>query len=132
MKADGGIDVSDAYAEGIGAWDKRTILWGYQDFPKGTDENVALDKIMQGTIKEGFIFIPDVGGYTHPLSHQWDDGGNAVTELNRLMDIRKNVLQKFSEKAIPAGAPMATLEEVLVPIYLLHRYQVEAAAKSLG
>jgi hypothetical protein len=27
---------------------------------------------------------------------------------------------------------MATLEEVLVPIYLLHRYQVEAAAKSLG
>ena len=27
---------------------------------------------------------------------------------------------------------MATIEEVLVPLYLHHRYQVEAAASSLG
>jgi hypothetical protein len=132
LKADGTIDVSDAYAKGIGSWDKRAITWGYQDFPKGVDEEVALEKIMQQTLKEGFIFIPDVGGDAHPLSHQWDGGANAVTELNRIMDVRKHVLAGFSEKAIPAGAPMATLEEVLVPAYLLHRYQIEAAAKSLG
>src|SRR6202012_5466606 len=46
--------------------------------------------------------------------------------------IRRHLLDKFSEKAIPKAAPMATLEEVLVPVYLLHRYQVEAAAKSVG
>jgi len=132
LKPGGDIDVSDAYAKGIGSWDKRAILWGYQDFPKGMDEDAALEKIMQETLKEGFLFIPDVGGDAHPLSHQWDGGANAITELNRIMDIRKHVLAGFSEKAIPAGAPMATLEEVLVPAYLLHRYQVEAAAKSLG
>jgi hypothetical protein len=132
LKADGTIDVSDAYAKGIGTWDKRAVIWGYQDFPKGVDEDGALEKIMQQTLKEGFQFIPDVGGDAHPLSHQWDGGANAVIELNRIMDIRKHVLAGFSEKAIPAGAPMATLEEVLVPAYLLHRYEVEAAAKSIG
>jgi hypothetical protein len=48
------------------------------------------------------------------------------------MQVRRHVLDNFSEKAIPAGAPMASLQEVLVPMYLLHRYQIEAAAKSLG
>lgn len=132
LKADGTIDISDAYAKGIGSWDKRSILWAYQDFPKGTDEDAALDKIMDETLKQGHIFIPDVGGYAHPLSHQWDDGVNAVDELNRIMKVRRHVLDGFSEKAIRKGEPMATLEEVLVPMFLLHRYEVEAAAKSLG
>ena len=132
LKSDGTIDVSDAYAKGIGSWDKRAILWGYQDFPKGTDESKALDQIMVETLKQGHIFIPDIGGYVHPESHQWDDGTNAVAQLDKLMKVRRHVLDNFSTNAIPDGAPMATLEEVLVPMYLLHRYQVEAAAKSLG
>ena len=41
-------------------------------------------------------------------------------------------LDNFSEKAIRQDAPMATIEEVLVPMYLIHRYQVEAASKMLG
>ncbi|MBW3130176.1 zinc-dependent metalloprotease [Hymenobacter profundi] len=132
LKSDGTIDVSDAYAKGIGSWDKRAILWGYQDFTKGTDEDKALDQILVETLKQGHIFIPDIGGYVHPESHQWDDGSNAVTQLDKLMKVRRHVLDNFSTNAIPDNAPMATLEEVLVPMYLLHRYQVEAAAKSLG
>lgn len=132
LKADGTIDISNAYAKGIGSWDKRSVMWGYTEFPPGTDEDAALDKIMQETLKQGFLFIPDVGGGAHPLSHQWDDGTNAVDELNRLMTVRRHVLDHFSEKAIRNDAPMSTLEEVLVPMYLLHRYEVEAAAKSLG
>ena len=132
LKADGTIDVSQAYATGIGSWDKRAILWGYQDFPKGTDEPAALHNIMQETLSQGHIFIPDIGGYVHPLANQWDDGENAVTQLTKLLAVRRHVLDTFSSNAIPAGAPLATLEEVLVPMYLLHRYQVEAAAKSLG
>jgi hypothetical protein len=96
------------------------------------DEDAALDKIMKETLKEGFKYIPDVGGMAHPLSNQWDDGVNPIDQLNKLMSIRRRLLDNFSEKAIPEGTPMATLQEVLVPIYLLHRYQVEAAAKSLG
>ena len=68
----------------------------------------------------------------HPQAHLWDAGTNAADELNRLMDIRKHVIENFSEKAIRQDAPMATIEEVLVPMYLMHRYQVEAASKMLG
>lgn len=131
MKADGTIDVSEAYAKGIGGWDKRAILWGYSDFGKA-DEDAALDKIIKETLKEGFKYIPDVGGMAHPLSNQWDDGVNPIDQLDKLMTIRRKLLDNFSEKAIQKDEPMATIEEVLVPIYLLHRYQVEAAAKSLG
>jgi len=132
LKDDGTIDLTDVYARGIGGWDKRAIIWGYSNFPRGTDEDAALDKIMKETLKEGYKYIPDVGGMTHPLSNQWDDGVNPIDQLNKLMLIRRHLLDHFSEKAIPKDAPMATLEEVLVPIYLLHRYQVEAAAKSVG
>jgi len=132
LKADGTIDLSDVYAKGIGTWDKRAIIWGYSDFPKGTDENAALDKIMKETLKQGFKYIPDVGGGAHPMSNQWDDGANPIDQLNKLMAVRKHVLDNFSEKAIRQDAPMATLEEVLVPMYLLHRYQLEATVKSIG
>lgn len=136
MKADGSIDLSDAYAAGIGGWDKRAILYGYQDFPKGTDENTALKDILKETLKDGYLFISDDDarpeGGAHPLAHLWDNGTDAADELNRLMGIRKRLLQNFSENAIRGDAPMATIEEALVPIYLLHRYQVEAASKMLG
>ena len=132
MKADGSIDVSNAYAKGIGSWDKRAIMWGYSDFPKGTNESEALDKIMKETLAQGHIFIPDIGGGVHPMSHQWDDGVNAVDQLSKLTTIRRHILDNFSEKAIRQDAPMATLEEVLVPMYLLHRYQIEAVSNSIG
>jgi len=132
QKADGSIDLSDAYAKGIGSWDKRAIMWGYSVFPTGVDENKGLDQIMNETLTQGFLYIPDIGGYTHPAANQWEDGVNPIDELNRLMKIRRQVLDNFSEKAIVQNAPLATLEEVLVPIYLLHRYEIEAVAKSIG
>src|SRR6202000_731258 len=52
LKPDGTIDISEAYARGIGGWDKRAIMWGYGDFPKGT-ETASLDRIMKETLKEG-------------------------------------------------------------------------------
>lgn len=132
MKPDLTFDVSKAYAKGIGSWDKRAVIWGYSEFPVNANEDAELDKIMKETLKQGYVFIPDIGGHVHPDSHQWDDGEDAVAELNRLMAARRVLLDRFSEKAIVKDAPMATLEEVLVPVYLLHRYEIEAAAKSLG
>src|ERR1700744_2756838 len=136
LNPDGTIDLSHAYTTSIGSWDKRAILYGYQDFPAGTDEDKALKDIMTETLKEGYLFISDddarPAGSAHPQAHLWDAGTNAADELNRLMDLRKHVLANFSEKAIRQDAPMATLEGVLVPMYLMHRYQVEAASKMLG
>ncbi|HWZ13679.1 MAG TPA: zinc-dependent metalloprotease [Mucilaginibacter sp.] len=136
LNNDGTIDISKAYTTEIGGWDKRAILYGYQNFPAGTNEDEALKGIMKETLKEGYLFITDAdsrpAGSAHPLAHLWDNGTNAADELNRLMAIRKHLLDNFSEKAVRQDAPMATIEEVLVPIYLLHRYQVEAASKMLG
>ena len=132
LKADGTLDFSDAYATGVGDWDKRAVIWGYSDFPEGVDEDVELDRIMDETIKMGYQYIPDIGGYTHPASHQWDDGEDPISQLDFLMKVRRMTLDRFSEKAIAEGAPLTTLHEVLVPIYLLHRYQIEAVAKSIG
>jgi Met-zincin len=62
----------------------------------------------------------------------WDSGTNAVDELNRLMQVRAAALKRFGESNISEGAPLATLEDMLVPLYMLHRYQVEAASKLVG
>ncbi len=87
---------------------------------------------MNETLKQGFEYIPDIGGNVHPNSNQWEVGKDPIAQMANIMKVRRKVLDEFSEKAIPQGAPMATLEEVLVPIYLLHRYQVEAVAKFVG
>lgn len=133
---DGALDLSQAYATGIGAWDKRTILYGYQDYPAGQDEDKALAAVLQDNIARGFHYITDEDarppGGAHPLAHLWDSGASAVDELNRLVQVRALALSRFGENNIPPGAPMATLENVLVPVYLLHRYQAEAATKLVG
>ena len=138
---EGAIDVSEAYAHGIGDWDKRAIVWGYQDFPDGTDAEVARAKIMGDTLAMGLHFIADrharagrraSAGPAHPQASLWDNGADPVAELRRLMAVRARVLEQFSDAVIRAGQPMATIEEALVPAYLMHRYQVAAAAAVLG
>jgi len=136
MDKQGNISLENAYDTGIGEWDKVTIAYGYQDFPENTDEAAALDKIIEDYIKEGMIFISDADsrptGGAHPNAHLWDNGASAADELNRLMKIRQKIIADFSLKNIKEGMPKATLEEALVPMYMLHRYQLEAAAKVLG
>ncbi|WP_234733022.1 zinc-dependent metalloprotease [Tellurirhabdus bombi] len=130
------IDLSDAYTKEIGDYDKWSIIWGYQDFPKGANEKQELNKIVQQMHAKGLTFLTDQDarpeGSVHPETHLWDNGSNATEELQRVMQVRKLVMGNFNEKKIPAGTPMATIEEVFVPMYMFHRYQVEGAAKVIG
>jgi hypothetical protein len=134
--ADGTPDLSAAYATGIGEWDKVSIAFGYQDFAPGTNEAAALNKILLDAYGRGLRYLTDQdarpAGSSSSLAHLWDSGANAVDELNRLMQVRGAALKRFGENNIREGAPLATLEDVLVPLYLLHRYQVEAASKLVG
>jgi hypothetical protein len=136
LRPDNTFDLSKAYAKGIGEWDKVAIRWGYSQFAPGADEHAELDRILSTAAQRGLIFITDAdsrpGDSAHPRAHLWDNGPNAVDELDRMMKIRGIALSRFGENNIPAGAPMATLDEVLVPLYFLHRYQTEAASKVLG
>src|SRR5882672_2644943 len=136
LASDGHIDLSNAYAIGIGEWDKVSIAWGYQDFPAGTDESTTLNKILNDAFARGLRFLTDQdarpAGSSSSLAHLWDTGTNPVDELNRLMLVRAAALKRFGENNIREGDPLATIEDALVPIYMFHRYQVEAASKLVG
>ena len=128
------VDLSNAYDHGIGDWDKLAINWGYRQFD--SNEEDQLNKILQDGYKEDIYFISDQDSRplssAHPRSHLWDNGFDAADELNRMLSIRRHILDNFLDNAIKLGEPMSSIEEVLVPMYLLHRYQIEAAAKVLG
>ncbi|MEO0734715.1 MAG: zinc-dependent metalloprotease, partial [Bacteroidota bacterium] len=132
----GEVDFSDAYDIGIGAWDKQTIKYGYQDFPEGEDVAVGLQAILAENESLGLRYISDADarpqGSSQPEAHLWDNGTNPIAELNRLSALRKHALENFSEANIPVGTPLSELEAVYVPVYLMHRYQVEAVSKMIG
>src|SRR5712675_661018 len=136
LGADGAPDLSAAYTTGIGEWDKVSIAFGYQDFAPGTNEGAALNKILLDAYGRGLRYLTDQdarpAGSSSSVAHLWDSGANAVDELNRLMQVRAGALKRFGENNIREGAPLATVEDVLVPLYMLHRYQVEAASKLVG
>jgi hypothetical protein len=132
----GKLSLSDAYDNKIGEWDKAAVAFGYQDFLDGSDEAKSLDEIIQKSLKAGLTFLSDqdarpLGG-AHPYTHLWDNGKSASDELKRVLEIRTIALKNFGERNIKPGAPMAMLEEVLVPMYFFHRYQLEATAKLIG
>jgi len=133
---DGSLDLSNAYATGIGEWDKVSIRYGYDDFAPSTDERSKLNEMINTAAQKGLIFLTDQDarppGSAHPRTHLWDNGTDPVQELEHVFEVRSRALQHFSEQRIPEGAPFATLEEVLVPVYLYHRYQIEAVAKVIG
>lgn len=123
----GAPDLSDAYTAGIGEWDKVAIAYGYARNPAG---------VVEAAHRRGLYFLGDDDARpessAHPQTHLWDNGANAVDELARLMAVRRRALERFGENNIRPGAPLATLEETLVPAFLMHRYQLEAVAKSIA
>ncbi len=130
------IDLSRAYTTGIGEWDKVAIAYGYAQPLPGEDEQALLKEILQGAWSKGLLYITDAdarpAGAAHPLSNLWDNGDDMVRSLYHEMDIREVALNRFGEDVIRRGQPLATMEEALVPLYLRHRYQIEATTKLLG
>jgi hypothetical protein len=129
---DGKLDLSDAYTKSLGAYDKWVIRYGYAQFPPGVNEEAELNRIA----REAPLFITDpesrpVSG-AHPLASVWDVPGEPIAMLRHEMEVRRIALSQFGLRNIGVGTPLANLEEMLVPLYLHHRYQLEAAAKSIG
>ncbi len=138
---DGIPDLSHAYPVHIGLWDKTAIDYGYRQFPARANEKAELNKILAASEagmdgKPGVIYITDEDsrpfGSAQPHAHLWDNGADSADELNRILTIRTAALARFGQNAIRPGMPVAQLEDTLVPLYLLHRYQTEAAIKIIG
>ena len=131
---EGKIDFSNAYATGIGEWDKVTVAYSYQDF--SSNEEQGLQNILDAAFAKGLRFITDQDarpkGSAHAFAHLWDNGKSVDDELNSLLAIRKNAIDKFSADNIKSKEPYSVLEDVFVPLYFLHRYQTEAVSKIIG
>ncbi len=136
LNSKGQIDFSEVYTNEIGAWDKRAIQYGYSDFAPGTNEQVALNNLLEENNKMGLLFIADAdaraAGGLHPYAHLWDNGTDAADALKQMLSVRKVALEHFSADAIATNTPFAKLEDVLVPVYNYHRYQLEADCKLIG
>lgn len=136
LNEDGSPSLQNAYDTGIGEWDKRAVIWGYRDFPDHTDEEEELNDIIMETIDRGLLFLSDEAarpqGGAHPDAHLWDYGTDVVSQLGHILDVREAALNRFGERNIRMGRPMANLQDVLVPVYLFHRYQTEATVKLIG
>ena len=132
----GDLDFSAAYDTGIGEWDKVATMWLYRQYPDGTDEDAAGDALLESARAGGLRFIDDPQGRgvgtAHPHASVWDNGADPVAALTEVMQVRRVALDRFGADVLRTGQPSSGLRAVIVPIYLYHRYQVNAAAKMIG
>jgi hypothetical protein len=132
----GNIDLSNAYVQRIGEYDKLSVNWLYREFPNGTNETQALERIAEQGVVDGLIYMGHTNnnfiGASHQYASVWDNGSNLVDHLKLEIRIREIGLERFGIDAIRTGEPMSTLEFVLLPLYMHHRFQLRAAIQSLG
>lgn len=132
----GNIDLSNAYDAGIGEWDKVAITYGYKQFAENTNEKEALNQLLENASTEGLRFISDsdarAKGGAHAFAHLWDNDKDPVVALNHLLTVRQKAWGKLGQSVVKEGEPLAKIQDVLIPIYFLHRYQVEAVVKLIG
>lgn len=132
----GNIDLSNAYVQRIGEYDKLSVNWLYREFPNGTNETQALERIAEQGVVDGLIYMGHTNnnfiGASHQYASVWDNGSNLVDQLKLEIRIREIGLERFGIDAIRTGEPMSTLEFVLLPLYMHHRFQLRSAIQSLG
>jgi len=133
---DGKLDLGDAYGKGVGAWDMATVAWLYGEPPPGQDPDAAANAQAAKIMASGLRYVQDpdarADDTAQPWASLWDDGADPTAELDRLMKIRRVAIDRFGLNALAAGEPVANLRRRFVPVWLLHRYQMVAAAKVIG
>ncbi len=132
----GKSSLDDAYDEGIGEWDKYVVAYGYQVYPDTKSEQRGLKSLVVDARANGFRYQSDPdsrqSNAANAEGHLWDNGADPVAELSRIGEVRKVAMANFGLKTIKTGATLSSLEETFAPIYLLHRYQLDAVAKLIG
>ena len=131
LDASGAPSLRDAYGVGVGPWDMFMIKWLY-----GAQTDAQGKAVEAQGQAQGLRFVADNDARpvssAQPLGSLWDEGPDPTAELRRIVQVRRAALDRFGTGALPAGQSLAELRRAFVPIWLLDRYQVEAAAKSVG
>ena len=108
--------------------------WLYRVF--GGDEISALAQIAQQGVADGLIYMGHTNnnfiGASHQFASVWDNGSNLVDHLKLEIRVRAIGLENFGTDVIRTGEPLSTLEYVLLPLFMHHRFQLRSAVQSLG
>jgi Met-zincin/Domain of unknown function (DUF5117) len=136
VAADGSLDTSAAYDVGIGAWDIASVRWLYAQYADPAEAASAQEDILHEARENGLLYISDRhargNNSGHPLANLWDNGANPTDALIETLAVRSQALENFGTYVLADHQPVAAIRDVFPPIYLYHRYQVEAAASALG
>lgn len=132
----GKVSLEGAYATGMGKWDNYVIAYGYQDLPNAKDEASYLAQVVEKAQADNLSYQSDPDARpksaANDQGHLWDIDSNPLIGLQRLFEVREVALAQFGQNSLPEGEAYSSLQERLVPIYYLHRYQLEAVSKLLG
>ena len=129
------IDLSEAYAVGIGDWDKVSVAYSYSEFNSENEKN-ELNNILDNAYNDGLRFITDSDARAksgaHANAHLWDNENDVVKGLDNILAVRDKAINDFSKFNIKSYETYSKLEDVFVPLYFLHRYQTEAVVKLIA
>ena len=136
LDSHGEIDLSDAYATGVGPWDDYMVKYIYGQYGSGAQEAAALAKLQADARAAHLVYVSDndsrAPGASHPDGLLWDFGPDSIKTWDQLTVVRQRALQTFSPAVLPDARQIGEIEARLVPVYLLQRYQAEALARLVG
>ncbi|MHB1872091.1 MAG: zinc-dependent metalloprotease [Steroidobacteraceae bacterium] len=133
---DGRIDLSQAYATGLGSWDMFTVKWLYGQPPPGQTLRRYDSALADAMVASGARYITDTDARSPasptPWASLWDDGPDPVAALRHMMAVRRIALDRFDSRVLLPDEPLADLRREFVLVWLLQRYEAVAAAKLVG
>lgn len=134
VRKDGSADMSDAYMQGVGSYDRFAIEWGYSAgsrLPSGPDdsqERARLEAIVQKALHQGIFW----GNFDDPRWNAYDDGPDPVTWLRQVLPVRDALLRNYSARMLQPGEPASRLSARFALVYLFHRYALSSALRVVG
>jgi Met-zincin/Domain of unknown function (DUF5117) len=131
IRPDGTADLSDAYMQGTGSYDRFAIEWGYSEETAGTSadqDRVRLDAIVRKAIAQGIVW----GNYVDPRWNAYDDGTDPVAWLKEVWPVRDALLAHYDASLLRPGEPTSRFASRFPLIYLFHRYALGAAINVIG
>jgi hypothetical protein len=135
LTPNGDIGIAEAYGVGPGAYDVWALRWGYGIFPAASERD-SLQALVTEGLKKGFLFLSDADARpefaSDPRTNLWDDAATADEFLRHQMDVRRVAIQRFGERNIRPGEPIALLQERFVPVYFMHRFAINSLSKTIG
>ncbi|MDE2306084.1 MAG: zinc-dependent metalloprotease [Gammaproteobacteria bacterium] len=132
----GRIDLSQAYSPSLGRWDLFAVNWLYGEPPPGESPERDASAKADAMMASGARYITDIDSRAEdsptPWATLWDDGPDPVAGLEQIMRVRNVALNRFDDGVLRPNEPLADLRREFVLVWLLHRYEVVAAAKLIG